>query len=58
MEPITAARVMCAPDLAQTGFRRFADLPAELRFEVYEQYFKDESTSIACQFWTGRAEYS
>ncbi|KAF2828387.1 hypothetical protein CC86DRAFT_192761 [Ophiobolus disseminans] len=56
MEHRPSVSLVRANQLAQPGLRRFSDLPAELRFEVYEQYFKDESTSIACQFWTGRTE--
>lgn len=32
-------------------FHRFTDLPLELRFNVYEQYFINDSRSLACSKW-------
>lgn len=33
------------------AFHRFAELPPELRFKVYEQYFIDNNRFLACFKW-------
>lgn len=37
--------------LQQPEFRRFLDLPVELRYEVYEQCFLDDTGTIGCHSW-------
>ncbi|KAF2033566.1 hypothetical protein EK21DRAFT_108705 [Setomelanomma holmii] len=38
---------------AQAEFHHFADRPQELRQYVGEQYFADDTTSVACSSWPG-----
>jgi hypothetical protein len=43
-------------DNLQPSFHHFLELPIELRYNVYEEYYRRESTAIACQSWNGTAE--
>jgi hypothetical protein len=38
-------------DDLQPSFHRCLELPIELRYKVYEEYFRREFTAIACQSW-------
>ncbi|KAH7088510.1 hypothetical protein FB567DRAFT_548534 [Paraphoma chrysanthemicola] len=37
--------------LIQPEFHRILDLPTELRLDVYEQYFLDNTQSVTCRTW-------
>jgi hypothetical protein len=37
--------------LGPDAFHRFSDLPLELRHKVYEQYFANDTRSLACNYW-------
>ncbi|KAI4643617.1 hypothetical protein J4E93_006628 [Alternaria ventricosa] len=50
-ELLTAINPYVDELLHQPAFHLFMTLPAELRCMVYEQYFLDETHSIACQNW-------
>lgn len=49
--PIAFSKTLINRIPEQLNFHRFNDLPIELRYEVYTQYFVDEQTALCCRLW-------